>query len=315
LYRAGLITPYQSGLKVVSVGNLSVGGTGKTPFIEYIISKLGAGANIAVISRGYGRNTRGMLEVQLPLDAKKYGDEPSQLKYENPNVLVVVSEARAPAVKDIEKSRLIVDVVLLDDAFQHLAVNRSLNIMLTTYENPFFRDYVLPTGTLREFRTGAIRADIIIVTKCPELESNDIENYKSSITQFNQAASIFFTKIRYAELRSIYGKSIPECKILLLTSIANAKPLRKHLLSLDYEIVSLELDDHFAYATTTISQIKAMCKRKSINTIITTGKDEQKLSPYFENSAFGDVSIFVADIETKFIFKDEEDHFLQLLLS
>jgi tetraacyldisaccharide 4'-kinase len=166
-YRRGILRGIEFSVPVISVGNLSVGGAGKTPHIEYLIRLLDPYLNIATLSRGYRRKTRGFLVVQPDNGVEEVGDEPLQYARKFPDVMVTVAEERAFAIPEIVGRRPDIELVLLDDAFQHRAVKPGLNMLLTPYDTPFTRDYLLPSGRLREWRSGYERADVIVVSKCP----------------------------------------------------------------------------------------------------------------------------------------------------
>ncbi len=166
-YRRGLLKGISFSVPVISVGNLSVGGAGKTPHIELLIRNLRDHVHIATLSRGYRRKTKGFQLVKPTSNAEEVGDEPLQFARKFPDVLVAVAEERAFAIPQIVGARPATELILLDDAFQHRAVQPGLNILLTQYNLPFTRDYLLPSGRLREWRSAYARADVIIVTKCP----------------------------------------------------------------------------------------------------------------------------------------------------
>ena len=178
---------------VISVGNLSMGGTGKTPFIEYLIKLLKANHNIATVSRGYGRKTNGFRIANDKDDTKSIGDEPLQLfkKYKR-DIIVSVGEERILAIPSVLLEFPETDVFLLDDAFQHRKVGRDFNILLSDYHKPFYEDHVLPMGRLREGRPGANRADCILVTKCPELNDSEKLEIKNQISVYAPKAPVFF---------------------------------------------------------------------------------------------------------------------------
>ena len=169
-------------LPIISVGNLSTGGTGKTPHIEYLVSKLSNNYKLATLSRGYKRKTKGFLLAKDSHTALEIGDEPKQFQTKFPNIDVAVDSNRVNGVEQLLKNRPDLEMILLDDAYQHRKIGRSINILLTEYSNPFFKDYILPMGNLRESRFGYNRANIIIVTKSPTVLSPlDIRRLKAEI--------------------------------------------------------------------------------------------------------------------------------------
>lgn len=167
LYDSGKWHSATFNLPVINVGNLNVGGSGKTPHIEYIIALLRSQYKIATLSRGYGRKTKGFLIASESSSVTEIGDEPAQIKDKFPDIIVSVGEDRLLAIPQLLRKYPDTDVILLDDAFQHRSVRPGLNILLTTFDKPFYEDHVLPLGRLRESPQGYKRADIIIVTKCP----------------------------------------------------------------------------------------------------------------------------------------------------
>ena len=175
-YRFGLLKSVEFSVPVISVGNLSVGGTGKTPHIEYLVWSLKPFLQIATLSRGYGRKTKGYREVRFYDKARDVGDEPLQFKRRFRDLIVAVSESRTFGIIQLLNEYPQLQTILLDDAFQHRSVDPGLNILLTEYDKPYTRDFMMPSGRLREFKSAANRADIIIVTKCPKEFSEDDRN-------------------------------------------------------------------------------------------------------------------------------------------
>ena len=165
-YNRGWLASTGFDLPVICVGNLSVGGTGKTPHIEYLVRLLRDTHAVATLSRGYGRSTKGFLEVQTTSDASEVGDEPLQFKHKFPQLQVAVDENRVHGVQQLLQSEQAPGVILLDDAFQHRRAKAGYYVLLTTYQAPYYRDFLLPTGNLREARSGSSRANSIVVTKC-----------------------------------------------------------------------------------------------------------------------------------------------------
>ena len=230
-FNTGQRTQTQFDRVVISVGNLSMGGTGKTPMIELLIRMLKNEYQVATISRGYGRKTRGFRRANTDDTASTIGDEPFQFfkKFGN-EIAVSVCEERILAIPSLLLDDDSLEVFLLDDAFQHRQAGRDLDIMLTDYNHPFYKDYVLPTGNLREPRKGAGRADMIVVTKCPaDLKSAEKEEVVQSIRAYNAKADIFFSHIGYLPVVSVFEPSKPMQEIALLTGVAKAQPIADYL--------------------------------------------------------------------------------------
>ncbi|MGI9544653.1 MAG: tetraacyldisaccharide 4'-kinase, partial [Cyclobacteriaceae bacterium] len=237
---------------VVAVGNLSVGGTGKTPMVEYLIRLLKDQYSIATLSRGYRRKSSGF-KMAVPDDsAESIGDEPYQLylKFKQ-EVKIAVGEERALAISSILLDHPEVEVILLDDAFQHRTVQPGLNILLTSFDRPFYEDHVLPVGRLREGRSGASRADVIVVTKCPELLSTiEIEKIKLSISKYARQAPVFFSRIKYASPKPMIAGSNSECseRVILVSGIASSQQLEDYVTQHFKLVKHLKYKDHHHYS-------------------------------------------------------------------
>ncbi|MDO7171864.1 tetraacyldisaccharide 4'-kinase [Mariniflexile sp. AS56] len=263
---------------VICVGNLSVGGTGKTPMIEYLIDLLKADYKVATLSRGYKRKTIGFQLANESSTAESIGDEPFQFynKFKK-EVLVAVDADRTHGIQQLRQLNEAPNVVLLDDAFQHRRVKAGLNIMLTTYDNPYFSDYVLPTGNLREPRSGAKRANIIVVTKCPNNISDDQKSVYLKRISPEDYQHIFFSSISYsntiisAETKINLGTVT---NFSLVTGIANANPLVDFLNGKGLQFEHLNFKDHHEF---TEQDILALEKKEFI---ITTEKDFMRLKQY-----------------------------------
>ncbi len=232
LYDCGFLKSYTFEIPMIAVGNLSVGGTGKTPMIEYLIRLLSENYSVATLSRGYKRQSTGFILADANTDAKTLGDEPFQMHQKFPDVQVAVDADRKNGIEQLLAQSKKPEVILLDDAFQHRKVKAGFYILLTAYDDLFTDDWMLPTGNLRESRSGAARADMIIVTKCPKtIDEIALSEIRKKL-KYNK--SIFFTAIAYDE--SVYSadsiKEVSEIKHtpkLLLAGIAKPKPFFAYL--------------------------------------------------------------------------------------
>ena len=274
-YDVGIFKSKSYDFPVIAVGNLSVGGTGKTPMIEYLITLLKDKKQVATLSRGYKRSSKGFYLADEKANAKVLGDEPFQFyrKFKN-DIQVAVDADRQNGIANLMQQKIIPEVVLLDDAYQHRKVKAGFYVLLTTYNNLYTNDWVLPTGDLREPRAGAKRANCIVVTKCPDnLDKKEKENIirkmKPSINQ-----SVFFSSICYAdEVFSEEKKfSVKSLKgFTLVTGIANATPLVNHLKKEGLHFEHLNYKDHHDFTDEDI----VLFKEKPL--IITTEKDYVRL--------------------------------------
>jgi tetraacyldisaccharide 4'-kinase len=282
LYDHGLIKSYRPELPVICIGNLALGGTGKTPHTEYLIRMLKDELQVATLSRGYGRKTKGFYSVSVHSTVSETGDEPLQFKKKfGDAVIVAVDENRKEGIQKLLAGSPQPDVILLDDAFQHRQVRAGFNILLTSFTRPYTSDFVLPAGNLREPRSGAARADIVIITKCPEsISEQEQDNFRRAIP----GKVLFFSSIRYGTLISLADgseRALPrgESKTLLLSGIADNSPLQHFLRQHSSGLEVLEFPDHHDYSASDLIKLRAVFEAMSgkNNIIVTTEKDAMRL--------------------------------------
>lgn len=295
---------YQTSFKtpVIVVGNLSVGGTGKTPQIEYLIRLLKNNFKTAVLSRGYKRETKGFVLLNKNHVAIDVGDEPLQYFQKFRNIDVAVCANRVEGITNLIKNN-IPEVILLDDAFQHRKVKGSFYILLTKFDKLFMDDFLLPMGRLRESRIGAKRADVILVTKCPDdLTEESQKLIKQKLLKFKK--EVFFTSISYAE--SVLGATemltseLKNFEVLLITGIANPAPLLNYLKSLNVKFQHLKYADHHYFSDKEIEGIKnKFDNMQSSKIILTTEKDYVRLVNKIKKLSY-------LPIETSFLNNDNE---------
>lgn len=307
-------------LPVINVGNLTVGGTGKTPHVEYLIRLLKNEHKIATLSRGYGRKTKGFILANEKVSPEKIGDEPFQFyqKFKN-DIQVSVGERRAEAVPYILIEKPEIKVILLDDAFQHRHIRPSLNILLTDYNRLFFKDLAFPAGRLRESKMGVKRADIVIVSKCPsDLAKQDKDSITKKIKKYTQAQSpIFFSSIRYAEILPFYETSFTfskkDTEVLLITGIAQTQNLEDYIQSEFKTFKHLRFPDHYHYTLRDIEKIKKTFEdlENKQKILLCTEKDFVKLQAF--KTELQQSPIFYLPIEIYFL--ENQDFFDNLLKS
>jgi tetraacyldisaccharide 4'-kinase len=308
MYDQGLKPSVKFEIPVLCVGNLTVGGTGKTPMIEHLIRLLQSRYKLATLSRGYGRATKGIRIAGPAENASTIGDEPFQFytKFAR-RITVAVGEERALAIPTILQERPDTQIILLDDGFQHRKVSPGFSILLTDYHRPFYRDFLLPSGRLRESRWGAARADVIVVTKCPPHISEDqMIEIESSIRHYAEKP-VFFTHIRYGNPTPFTKMSGSLTKhVVLITGIGNSKPLENYLKENYTMVKHLAFNDHHKY---TEADVKAMINLRNDYpqaSFLTTEKDKVKLdAPQFQ-TLLGDFPLFYLPIEVDFV-KDGKD--------
>ncbi|HEY1196021.1 tetraacyldisaccharide 4'-kinase [Flavobacterium sp.] len=277
LFDKGILKSTSFDVPVIAVGNLSVGGTGKTPQIEYLIRLLSDKYKVATLSRGYKRKSKGFVLADQNSNAEILGDEPFQFYQKFPNVMVAVDANRTNGIQQLLSQNEKPEIILLDDAFQHRKVKAGFYILLTSYGDLYADDFMLPTGNLRESRSGAERANIVVVTKCPNVLSDEEQAEIRLKLKLNCSQQIFFTFIDYDEV--IFGVSekmaVSEIKSeskVLLAGIAKPKPFFDYLKNDNDECLTFPDHHHFSDADLDAIQNKANGRK-----IITTEKDYVRL--------------------------------------
>ena len=300
LFDTGIRKSYSFDIPVIAVGNLSVGGTGKTPQIEYLIRLLSDKYKIATLSRGYKRQSRGFILAKAGTNTKILGDEPFQFFQKFPSIQVAVDADRKNGIEQLLSQSVRPEVILLDDAFQHRKVKAGFYILLTSYVDLYSDDFVLPTGNLRESRSGAKRADIIIVTKCPfDLSLDEQDNIKKRLkVAVNQ--ELYFTFIAYddfiyAENRKITVNEIQSATKLLVAGIAKPESFFAYLQGSND--VCLSFPDHHNFTDKDILEIKKLAQN---NSIITTEKDYVRLKGSLPSE-----QLFYLPIQSSFVSGSE----------
>lgn len=301
--------------KVIGVGNLSLGGTGKTPLVLYLVKLLSKHHVIAVISRGYKRTSIGFKVINALESALTAGDEPYLLYkhfVHNPNVMIAVCENRAKGVAKIMEYRPNIEVILLDDAFQHLSLTPHVNILLTTFHQPFFKDHLLPLGRLREPRKGVSRADIVLVTKSPpNLTQSKMDAIKAAIQKCHtKEISIFFTHTIYHDpivMGDRKQTKLPTV-LLLVTGIADPLPLRIYLEKNGHKVTHLVFQDHHWFKYADIINIIRLFHRLSHpdKAIVTTEKDYVRLIGHHWSKLLSPLPIFYIPMEIGFAQEAQE---------
>ena len=303
---------------IICVGNLAVGGTGKTPMVEYLLRLLKNDYAVATLSRGYKRKTIGFGIADSSTTALDIGDEPMQFHVKFPDVTVSVGEERLVAIPQLLHDRPQTKVIILDDAFQHRQVKAGLNILLTEYANLYSRDFLLPAGDLRDIKLSADRAEIIIVTKCKHNLSLEEKRLITRELKLTASQQIFFTKIVYTNPYHLFTKKetniIESSAILLVCGIANPKPLKDFLTASFNSYDMLRFPDHHIFNIDDLKEIKSHFHdiQSDNKIIITTEKDGVRLTK-FENE-LRDFPLYVLPIQHEFIF-DDADKFNKIVFN
>lgn len=311
-------------IMTLNVGNLTVGGTGKTPHIEYLIRLLKNTYQLATLSRGYGRKTKGFILADENSDAEAIGDEPYQffLKFSE-NVAVSVGEERILAVPYLLSEKPETQVILLDDAFQHRAINPHLNILLTDYKRLFYKDFPFPSGMLRESRRGANRADIVIVSKCPEdFSINRKQEIQQKIQKYTKENTpVFFTGIKYSKtLKSIFKENQElsiqnqkQTQVVLFSGIAQYIFLEEWVKKTFTLTNHFRFPDHYTYKPENIDKIVQFFEdiEDDNKIILCTEKDYVKIKTPEFAKLFGVYDFFYIPIEIYFL--EEREVFEELI--
>jgi tetraacyldisaccharide 4'-kinase len=316
LYDKGALPSRRFRLPVVAVGNLTVGGTGKTPHVEYLLRLLQVYKR-ATLSRGYKRQSKGFLLADARSTVAVLGDEPFQYHRDFPGVAVAVSEDRVAGIEQLLQRVPDLEVVVLDDAMQHRPVQPSLNILITDFNRPFYHDLVLPAGLLREPRHGASRADAVIVSKCPaQLMQEQQEEIQRRIRKYIAPATpVFFSTFIYGAPVRMGIAEAPGKQVVLMTGIANATPLRQYLSDKGYQVLQhLSYPDHHQYTLSDLQKVQLMLQSPEFAqaTILTTRKDAVKLAGPALKDLTEQLPVFYIPIEVQLL--DAQDKFDELVL-
>lgn len=321
LYDSGFFKSFDLDISSIAIGNLTAGGTGKSPMVEYIICLLKNDYKLATLSRGYKRKTRGIKIADLNDNALTIGDEPAQfLKNHGKKINVVVSEDRLYAIPHILIEYPDTEVILLDDAFQQRQITPSSNILLSDYNRPFYNDYILPSGLLRESRGNAKRAHIVIVTKCPPtIDEDEMAAITKHIRKYVQEAiPVYFTYIEYEQPKPIsQKKDLLTDNIILVTGIADPRPLVKRV-SKKYNLIKhFKFPDHHYFSHKEIEDIISYYKSlKSDQTaILFTEKDIVRITNTPIADILIDFPVFFQPITYKFVKNGLEfDSYIKIIV-
>ncbi|MGQ9620153.1 MAG: tetraacyldisaccharide 4'-kinase [Bacteroidales bacterium] len=291
LYNTEILTSREFTLPVICVGNITVGGTGKTPHCEYLVNLLKDRFKIALLSRGYRRSTKGFIIANPSSSTEEIGDEPAQIYLKNPDIIVAVDRKRVRGIENILRERPDTEVIILDDGFQHRRLIPGLSILLTDYNRLMINDYLLPYGELRESLRNMHRADIILVTKCPSGLTPIQRRIVVKDMRKAPYQDLYFTSYIYGPLMPVFSGKISGTKtsfpeeeagktdVLLVTGVANPDPLVEHVGKKFKEVKHLRFRDHYRYTENDIFRIfdsySSITSTKKI--IVTTEKDAVRL--------------------------------------
>lgn len=314
-----IIPSKEFSLPVIAVGNLTVGGQGKTPHIEYIINLLFKDFKVATLSRGYKRKTKGFYLATVDCCYEEIGDEPMQYKTKYPDIPVAVDENRVRGIEQLMENFNDLDVILLDDAFQHRYVKPGINILITDYSKLYIEDYVMPSGKLREFASGSNRADIIIVSKTPRVLSPiDRRRIRSELKPL-QYQQIYFSYIDYDKPRNIFTNeklpNLSDYSVLLVTGIANPTPLLYEIKSKAQNVKHIRFADHHDFTMEDLENIKKEYQNifRPNKIILTTEKDFMRLKKDNFKQSLEGFPVYYIPIQVKFHGNDKQEFNEQII--
>ena len=304
-------------IPVVCIGNLTVGGTGKTPVAELLIERFSEHYRVGVLSRGYRRRTKGFVLSTLTSSARTIGDEPRQMKLKYPSVPVAVCEKRAEGIRLLRKAHPEIELIILDDAFQHRYVEPWVNILLMDYNNPVYRDRLLPWGRLRDTRNQIHRANFVLVTKCPDdLNPLDMRIVINSLGLFPYQ-SLYFTRMRQGAITPLFadravGKVRAGDPVIAMSGIANPVPLLENLRKRFDVVAELTFDDHHTYRLSDMRRLEALFAAYPDAVVLTTEKDAVKLTNRKKVPEAVQQRLYYVPIHVSFV-ADSESEFLRQL--
>lgn len=318
LFEYGIYKQQEFDIPIVVVGNLAMGGTGKTPHVEFIVESMLGRFNIGVLSRGYRRATKGFVLATPQSRPEDIGDESYQIYRKfGPEVTVAVCENRVEGIKRMREINPDLNMIILDDAFQHRYVKPTASILLTEYNRPVFRDSLLPYGRLRETPRALNRADIVVVTKCPpEVRQVDYSIFERNLNLFPYQ-KLYFSRFNYGHLVPLFPQEAPDIptleqlaesgSVLVITGVANPKPFTRYLRRNKVKVKLKRFPDHHNFSSSDMEEIAEIFENLQCKYIITTEKDAVRLlnSPYFPHHL--KKSIFYIPIKVDFISRGDAE--------
>lgn len=316
LYDKGWFRSVTFDAPVICVGNITVGGTGKTPCIEYLILLLSDIRQPGLVSRGYRRKTKGVVMADAGSDALAIGDEPYQIKQRFPGLPIVVSGDRVKGIAHL-LAHSKTNVVLMDDGFQHRAVQAGLYVMMMDYHRPIWKDHPFPAGSLREPASGRRRAHILIVNKCPGTLSEEERDLFFRKLTLRPNQHLFFTSINYGSLKPFkHNNELPSRidRILAISGIANPTPFHNYLVDSGYSVMPMPFGDHHHFGDDDLRRVEASFLNAAggVNIVVMTEKDAARMdSMDLARFAFAN-HLYYLPIGLEFLF-NEKNKFDQLI--
>ena len=308
LYDIGVFRSHSFKLPVILVGNLSTGGTGKTPHVDYLIRLLKPGYKVATLSRGYGRETKGYREATLHCSVTEIGDEPLLYKTRHPDVVVTVCEDRASGIRTILKQHPEIQVIIMDDGFQHRRVKPGFSLLLTPWQKPWFRDYLLPAGNLREQSSGRHRANCAVITRTPADASPEMMSALRGKADLHHGKPVFFSSIQYGSPLPVFkdAPTFPErpAKVVLFAGIADADRFVAYAESKFGEVDATLFSDHHIFTERELVDLSEKYQQWHLQTgnavLLTTEKDAMRLRTGSDASSLSSLPLYYLPIDVVF---------------
>ncbi|MFW5821700.1 MAG: tetraacyldisaccharide 4'-kinase [Bacteroidota bacterium] len=320
LFDWNILPSKEFNIPVISVGNLRVGGTGKTPHIEYLVRLLKDQYRVAVLSRGYKRKTRGFIIAHSESSPNDIGDEPCQMKRKFPDIIVAADEKRRRGIEKLLQLEQGPEVILLDDAFQHRYVKPGMNILLDDFKNPMIKDSLLPSGRLREPWTAKKRANIILVTKSPSSLRAIEMRLRAKETRLHEFQHLFYTTLKADELQPVFDGNYDDFRnrkisILLVTGIANPRTVKPLARKISTQIREIRYGDHHNYSNKDIHTIRSLFSQMDPDNsiILTTEKDAVKLREFRKELNSSSRNMFYLPVYVEFLNQDEKNFKAQII--
>lgn len=318
LFDWGILKSEQFDIPIICIGNITVGGTGKTPMAEMVIDYMAQTHRVALLSRGYGRRTKGYREVCASSHYRDVGDEPMQIKLKFPDTLVVVCEKRAEAIRRIRIEHPEINLIIMDDGYQHRYVEAKINIVMIDATRPIQHDKMLPVGTLRDIPSELYRVNYFVVTKCPDKMAPIDRRIMRKVLIQVAYQQVYFTRFESFMPQPLYPLETAQeslkkgCKVIALSGIGNPHPFLKNLHD-DYEVVAeMTLDDHHVYKVRDMHLLREYLGRYPESVIVTTEKDAVKMTNPEKIPAEIRCKLYYLPINISFI-EDSATDFLQKL--
>jgi tetraacyldisaccharide 4'-kinase len=307
VYDTGLLKIHTFRIPIILTGNLTTGGTGKTPHVEYLVRLLSSNYKVAVLSRGYGRKSKGFVEAKEGTDASEIGDEPMQYFSKFKNITVAVCENRKEGIRQLMQINPPVDVILMDDGFQHRRIKAGINILLTRCGKLFISDHLLPAGNLREPRSSVNRAQCIIVTKCPEWQDEKTQEQIKEVLKPREGQYLFFSSALYKDpVHFFRNETLPltelnKRKVILFTGIADSEDLVEFIRTKTLQPEILTYTDHYNYSTQDLHGLREKVSKATDDNaiLLTTEKDYYRLKHSQYLQELNNLAIYYLPMEVR----------------